>query len=419
MSSLPISADARPVAAETPAPARRLPAPRLGAIGVSLGGIGVLAYALAATQSAQQVVLLVLGVALGVALYHARFGFTSAFRRLVAVGNPEGLRAHLLMLAVATVVFAPLLATGAGLFGTSAEGEVAPIGLSVVVGAFLFGVGMQLGGACASGSLYTVGGGQTAILITLAGFIAGSVLGSWNWGFWTQDAFTAGPVALNDALGYAGGAAIQLAFLGLLALGTVWLQRRRNPPPAARPPAAQGLARALRGSWPLWVGAIALAVLNGLVLVVKGSPWGITSPFALWGAHIAQHLGIDVSGWEYWQSASHAKSLHQSVLADGSSLTNFGIILGAMLAAGIGGTFAVHRRVPWRTAVAALAGGLLMGYGARLAFGCNIGAYFSGTASQSLHGWLWAAMALAGTYAGLRLRPLFGLGVPKPGDSSC
>ena len=37
-----------------------------------------------------------------------------------------------------------------------------------------------------------------------------------------------------------------------------------------------------------------------------------------------------------------------------------------------------------------------MGYGARLAFGCNIGALFSGIASGSLHGWLWMAAALAG-----------------------
>jgi len=30
----------------------------------------------------------------------------------------------------------------------------------------------------------------------------------------------------------------------------------------------------------------------------------------------------------------------------------------------------------------------MLGYGARLAYGCNIGAYFSGIASASVHGWL-------------------------------
>jgi uncharacterized membrane protein YedE/YeeE len=57
-----------------------------------------------------------------------------------------------------------------------------------------------------------------------------------------------------------------------------------------------------------------------------------------------------------------------------------------------------------RAIVAALLGGLLMGYGARLAFGCNVGAYFSGIASTSLHGWLWIVFALLGTNIGLKLR---------------
>jgi uncharacterized membrane protein len=60
-----------------------------------------------------------------------------------------------------------------------------------------------------------------------------------------------------------------------------------------------------------------------------------------------------------------------------------------------------------------------MGYGARLAFGCNIGAYFGGIASFSLHGWLWGVMAIIGTVGGLALRPLFGLTNPKPTDSVC
>jgi uncharacterized membrane protein YedE/YeeE len=60
--------------------------------------------------------------------------------------------------------------------------------------------------------------------------------------------------------------------------------------------------------------------------------------------------------------------------------------------------------VTLRRGAIALAGGLLLGYGARLAFGCNIGAYFSGIASTSVHGWLWLAGALLGTPIGVMLR---------------
>ena len=60
-----------------------------------------------------------------------------------------------------------------------------------------------------------------------------------------------------------------------------------------------------------------------------------------------------------------------------------------------------------------------MGYGARLAYGCNIGAYFGGIASFSLHGWVWGVVAILGTAVGLKARPLFGMGNPKPTDSVC
>jgi len=45
-----------------------------------------------------------------------------------------------------------------------------------------------------------------------------------------------------------------------------------------------------------------------------------------------------------------------------------------------------------------------MGYGARIGFGCTIGALLSGIASTSLHGWLWFAAVLPGTWIGARLR---------------
>jgi uncharacterized membrane protein YedE/YeeE len=69
--------------------------------------------------------------------------------------------------------------------------------------------------------------------------------------------------------------------------------------------------------------------------------------------------------------------------------------------------------VPLRSLAAAALGGLMLGYGARLAYGCNIGAYFSGISSSSLHGWIWLAMALLGTAVGVKLRPWFGLSVER------
>jgi uncharacterized membrane protein YedE/YeeE len=101
------------------------------------------------------------------------------------------------------------------------------------------------------------------------------------------------------------------------------------------------------------------------------------------------------------------------VFADITSIMDFGIMFGALLASGLAGKFHPGWKVPLRSLVAAVIGGLLLGYGARLAYGCNIGAYFSGIASSSVHGWLWLAAAFIGSMLGTYLRPWFGLTVER------
>ncbi len=58
--------------------------------------------------------------------------------------------------------------------------------------------------------------------------------------------------------------------------------------------------------------------------------------------------------------------------------------------------------------VVALVAGLVLGYSSRLAFGCNVGAMFSGISTGSIHGWIWVPLAFAGTIFGLRIRRHFG-----------
>ncbi|PZR10699.1 MAG: hypothetical protein DI532_17960 [Azospirillum brasilense] len=379
-----------------------------------LAGVALLVGALLIGQavSPHQALLYLLGAALGLVLYHAAFGFTSAWRVFIADRRGEGLRAQMVMLALATVLFFPVLASGS-LFGQPVSGLVSPAGTSVVVGAFLFGIGMQMGGGCASGTLYTVGGGSTRMVITLAAFIAGSAIGAAHLHWWA--ALPSLPrLSIVQLWGPWAAMAVQLAAFAAIAAVTVVLERRRHGILATRPAAPrQGLARFTRGPWPLLAGAVALALLNFATLALAGRPWGITSAFALWGSKAALALGFDVDAWPFWSTPAAQAQLHGSVLADVTSVMDFGIILGALLAAALAGRFAPTWRVPLRSAIAAVAGGLLLGYGARLAYGCNIGAYFSGIASGSLHGWVWLVAAFAGNVLGTRLRPLFGLEVER------
>lgn len=107
----------------------------------------------------------------------------------------------------------------------------------------------------------------------------------------------------------------------------------------------------------------------------------------------------------------NAAALEASVWSDITTVMNVGIMLGALAAAHLAGRFAPNFKIPLRSLLAAVIGGLMLGYGARLAFGCNIGAYFGGIASGSLHGWVWLVAAFAGNMFGVKLRPFFFGGV--------
>ncbi|MEY8355657.1 YeeE/YedE thiosulfate transporter family protein [Lachnospiraceae bacterium 54-53] len=150
-------------------------------------------------------------------------------------------------------------------------------------------------------------------------------------------------------------------------------------------------------------GAVLLAVFQIAHFTVLGSGWGVTSAFANWGTWIYRALGGDASGWTYYASEKMQKELNASFLADGGSVRNLGIILGALAAALFASQFKIKKIKSLRQVAAAVLGGLLMGYGARLANGCNIGALFTAISSFSLSGWVFAAFLLVGAYIGSKL----------------
>jgi uncharacterized membrane protein YedE/YeeE len=362
--------------------------------------------------------LLVVGLLLGFTLFHSRFGFTSAWRQLIAVGNGSGLRAHTVLLGTAASVVMLISANGLGLFGSTPTPSATPIGLPLFVGAALFAIGMQLGGACASGTLFAVGAGQSSVIITLFGFIAGSVIYTAAYPAFADWPAIPG-VLLADHFGWFGSWGLTIAVLIIIAVASRRVQVRRNPPPVDTVPTADGLVRIVRGSWPMMAGAVLLALLAGGVLLISGSTWGVTFAFALWGAKFLQLIGLEPQTWAFWQLPKNADALAASAWTDKTTLTDVGIIIGAAAAAAAAGAWKFKASIPARTVLASLIGGIAMGIGARLAGGCNIGAYLGGISSGNLSGWLWAVFALAGTWVGIRLRPLFGLDNPTPTDSAC
>ena len=388
-----------------------------GPLGLALVLIVLGACFLAQAAGVRQSALYVIGALLGLALYHAAFGFTSSWRVFIADGRGEGLRAQMLMLAVGVALFFPALSAGT-LFGTPVTGLVSPAGTSVLVGAFIFGIGMQLGGGCASGTLYTVGGGSTRMVVTLIAFVIGSLIGTAYMPFWTSLPQLK-PISVVKELGLAPALLLNWVVFAAIAAITVVVEKRRHGKlVTAQQPKAPSV-RWLQGPWPLVAGALALVVLNFATMALSGRPWGVTSAFALWGAKGASLLGIDTASWAYWSTKSNAAALAAPVWQDVTSVMDIGIVVGAMAAAALAGRYSPVWRLPLRSFAAAAVGGLMLGFGARLAYGCNIGAYFSGIVSGSLHGWLWLVAAFAGNVFGTRLRPAFGLEVERVKPSAC
>lgn len=371
-------------------------------IGAGVAAIGLLV-------SFTQALLFLNGGMLGLALYHASFGFTGGWKRFSTEGRSRSMRVQFLMIGLTAIIFIPLL-SGLNPFDRSFVGAWAPVGVSVIFGSFIFGLGMQLGGGCGSGTLFTVGGGSSRMLLTLAGFIIGATVGTTHLLFWLS--LPSLPlIKLGDYFGPISGTAITLigiaAIIALLSL----IEKRKYGHVESMFSGFSDFtpARFLYGPWPLVFAALILALGNIITLFLAGHPWSVTYGFGLWGAKIFEALGISVSDWQFWQNPAQAQALNQSVLFDVTSVMNFGIILGAALAASLAGKFAEKRKIPLASYLAAILGGLLMGYGARLSFGCNIGALFSGIASGSLHGWVWFLMAFLGSLLGIGIRPLFGL----------
>jgi uncharacterized protein len=358
-------------------------------LGLALASTAILIALVLLDHQPASAALILSGFGLGVAFLKAEFSYTASWRRFLTRGEAGGLLGGLIVIAICALAVVPVAALTPK-FG----GAIAPLGPSLIIGAFVFGIGMQLANGCGSGTLYTVGGGSGRMLIALLFFIIGSVFGSL-----LLPAFLSlggvDPMLASDYLGAWGGLAATLVSIAVAAAFIIAVARRRD---ANFVPSRNYV-----------IGGGAIGLLCVAVFVAGGHPWSVTFGYTVWGAKAATALGFDLSHSAFWQWPGPKHALAESVLSDTSSLTDLGMLFGAMAAAAASKPFATAPWPPMKSLLAAGIGGLLMGWGARLGFGCNIGAFVGGVASGSLHGWVWFLAALPGCLIGIRLRPLFGL----------
>ena len=330
--------------------------------------------------------LLAVGLGFGLVLEGLRFGFAGPWRAMILRREPSGLFAQLIAIGLVAIVALPLIAARGG----ELVAAQSPIGWAMVGGAFVFGIAMQVVLGCGSGTLVNAGSGNPIAALALPAFAIGSFAGAWHLFWWTD-------LGSLPPLGVTGWNGVLVTLAGLAAVAAL-LHRI----------AARG-RRALERRH--LVAAVVVAALALANLIVAGQPWGVVYGLGLWAAKGATALGADLSGSPFWAARESVERIGASLLTDVTSLTNIGIVLGAFVVASWrnGGLSARIPTLPVRAWIATAGAGLLLGYSSRLAFGCNVGAFFSGISTGSLHGWVWFAAAFAGSVLGIRMRPALGL----------
>src|SRR5574341_2198999 len=275
---------------------------------------------------------------------------------------------------------------------------------------------MVLAGGCVSGTLWRIGEGYVGSLVALVGILVGLEWAtlSWNW-WWEHGMSRATLIWLPQTLGHMGAwIAVMMALAGLYVLTYWWEAHRAGPdvrfPDHLQPPlfTFQDRLRAVWKrlfveAWPASAAAVALAVLN-VTAFAFDHPLGVTGELSAWSSRIFGRLGV---------VAGHLEGLDQFsgcnlVDAPPGLLTNtfmldVGLVFGAFAASVMAAEFKIRvPRQPVRYLQSAV-GGTLMGYGAGIALGCTIGAFFSAIPSLGLNGWLFGLGLLGGAFVGSQI----------------
>ena len=375
-------------------------------LGYAILGTLLFSYLFFSQVGNRHLYVFLIGIGLGVSLYHASFGFTGGWRNFIENRESASLRAQIIMLALAIILFSFFIGTNSWIYDGKMIGAVAPVSVSVIVGSFMFGLAMQLAGGCGSGTLFTASSGNGKMAITLVFFMIGSLVGTYHFDFW-RSLPSLGGISLMNEFGKTNSVLLQVSILIVLYYFIYKSDQKRNSGFSHLDIFNFSNFDLLKGPWPLILGALLLVFFNVLMLQAAGHPWGITFAFGLWAAKIVQFLGVEVSSWSFWKLSYPSTALENSLFADPTTVSNLGIIFGALAASALAGNFFKVSLINKKILIAAILGGFFMGYGARLSFGCNVGALFSGIASGSLHGWVWFLFAFIGSIFGVKFRRVF------------
>ncbi len=162
--------------------------------------------------------------------------------------------------------------------------------------------------------------------------------------------------------------------------------------------------------WNPYVVLLIAGLLSALYFGLTSTVWAVTGEFTRLGGDVLQLLGVDVSTWQYYQLVKLDGATWQR--ADGWIV--WGMFIGALMMVLLSNSFKIRLPQQKRRYVQGFVGGIIAGFGARLAMGCNLAAFFTGVPQFSFHSWIFIVATGIGTFFGAKLtRTLWWKGRPS------
>ncbi|GIM44782.1 hypothetical protein DNHGIG_03310 [Collibacillus ludicampi] len=159
------------------------------------------------------------------------------------------------------------------------------------------------------------------------------------------------------------------------------------------------MTKVFREYWNPYV-AIGLAgIFSALFFGITGTVWAVTGEFTRLGGHLLQLFHVDVSQWAYFQMIK----MQGTPLDRTDGWIVIGMLVGAMITVLLSNSFKIRVPRQKRRLIQGFIGGIIAGFGARLALGCNLAAFFTGVPQFSFHAWIFMVATAVGTYLGVKV----------------
>lgn len=349
---------------------------------------------------------LLIGTALGIAFERGRFCIFCIFRDSINQNRNYGLISIFTALAVGSIGYTVIF----GLFLPTPDGEqlppsahIGPVSVALVLGAFAFGIGMALAGACISGQFFRLTQGYIRAIPGLIGVVIGFILSFNTWNFLYRNSIENSPrIWLPNYFGYAGSLAISLVVIGGLIF---WLLKKADPEESEHHGGRSMDWREIRNNlikkrWSPWVTGTIVGIV-GIAAYLRIEPLGTTRQLN----SIAQSIG---NRYDLYPELVGLEGLSGCIGAAVEVITNNGwLVIGffiAALAASISGNRFKYQPLTTRGTLSSLAGGILLGWGSFTSLGCTIGNLLSGTQAFALSGWTFFLFSFIGAWVGIKLK---------------